>query len=207
LLTITVNNTNHLLPDGWHELPFADIEKASAISGDLLYDLCGLPAEVAMLLPEQDQRKIAQRLMAFREMPMFDVPTINVASWPFGDYVKCSDLQSDRLGFLKVRFPNVSGYCHDCLPLYLAMIEAWKQWHEQWKWLETQPDSKWVKAGIKDMVKYGVYGLVAELAHGDILKEEQLMTLETSHVFIHRAYHKDKAKIESTFVEQSKNKP
>jgi len=197
--TIFINDKPYFIPAGWHEIT---MDKALSFIPDMdeVYQLTGIPVEVAETFPEYWQEIIAHSITVIKEtypQPLATKPDLGLM--PFVCYVEMAQAINDPTKFTQTFYSyHKSGkkwrkgncrYTHadTLLPRFWALREAWNEWHDLWP--KFPIDEKLIRAGINQLDKvFGFYCWVYDLTGGDILKQEAVMWLETGDIFKHRAY-------------------
>jgi hypothetical protein len=180
-----------VLPTGWghvHWSVFTKLSDQLSIE-DLLALLCDFhrPDLITDLIAVQ----LIQLFTFLSQLPEPAALIKPIDLYPLESYIGARDaIRNDPTNlFAAVRayWPVCGDSVDDVIPKWLAIQEGWDKLHKAFEILNTPPNSLEVRAGIKRLEPFGEYNMVAQLAGGDILKENAILQLETRHVFMHRA--------------------
>jgi hypothetical protein len=106
--------------------------------------------------------------------------------WMNARSVLKSDPDND-LAFVRQYWPDTKPNADAVYSRYQTIIKAWQGLDQQFAILNTQMEAKERRAGFERLTVFGDYNIVADLAGGDITKENLILQLETKHTFMHRA--------------------
>lgn len=192
-ITIKATDGTHVLvlPTGWshvHWSCFAKLEQANTLA-DMLVLLCDWHRPD--LIPDHVSIQIAALFGFMSVLPEPAALDKPIDLYPLECYIGARDaIRTDPTNL----FAAVRAYCPICgdsvddvIPKWLAIQEGWDALHKAFEILNTPPNALEVRAGVKRLEAFGEYNMVAQLAGGDILKENEVLKLETRHVFMHRA--------------------
>ena len=194
---IEINGKLYTIPIGWQDVPLNTAVNLVP-DGDLVWQITGIPLEIAACLPEAVQEQIAHSVTVLLEnYPKPDHDVISLDNINLRQYINMAiNLANPEMfvrsfkeykqvrGVWKKRPVKVNG---NKLPLYWALCNAWKEWHERWPPIPT--DEKMNKAGLANIGKsFGYNALICDLADCDVTKMELVMNVSIIDIFVVRSY-------------------
>lgn len=198
---ITVNGKTYHIPTSWQDVHWTMFERM--ING-------GETSEVIAMLCGSDDpdlvNPVVVELLAFvQTLPLEAVLDKPVDLLPLESYINARSAyradSKDYYGVVRAYWPVCPDDADTVMSRYYAIITAWNQLDTQFAILQTEPTAKEKSAGIERLAAFQEYGMVYQLAGGDILKENDILAkIDTRHAYMHRAYALVKSEFEAKML-------
>jgi hypothetical protein len=200
-LPITVNGKTYQIPTSWADVHWTMFERM--ING-------GETSEVIAMLCGSDDpdlvNPVVVELLAFLQtLPLEAVLDKPVDFMPLESYINARSAYradaKDYYGVVRAYWPVCPDDADTVMSRYYAIITAWNQLDTQFAILQTEATANEKSAGIERLAAFQEYGMVYQLAGGDILKENAILaTIDTRHAYMHRAYALVKSEFEAKML-------
>lgn len=201
---ITVNGKTYQIPTSWADVHWTMFEKM--ING-------GETSEVIAMLCGSDDSDlvnpvVVELLQFVQTLPLEAVLDKPVDLLPLESYINARSAYradaKDYYGVVRAYWPVCPDDADTVMSRYYAIITAWNQLDTQFAILQTEPTAKEKSAGIERLAAFQEYGMVYQLAGGDILKENDILAkIDTRHAYMHRAYALVKSEFEAKMLAKS----
>jgi hypothetical protein len=200
-VTVQVNGKAYQIPTSWQDVHWTMFERMinGGETSEVIAMLCGSDD------PDLVNPVVVELLQFVQQLPLEAVLDKPVDLMLLECYINARSAYradaKDYYGVVRAYWPVCPDDADTVMSRYYAIITAWNQLDTQFAILNTEPTAKEKSAGVERLAAFQEYGMVYQLAGGDILKENAILaTIDTRHAYMHRAYALVKSEFETKML-------